>query len=169
APLTVTANNATRFYGQPNPAFTALYSGFVNGDTEAVLAGSPALTTTATAASPPGSYPITASAGTLRASNYSFNFVGRTLNVSPAPLSASGVAVSAFTGAPFIGTVATFANADPFGGAGSYAATINWGDGSVSAGVVTPDGAGGFLVTGSNTYGAPGSYPVSVQVSHNLG
>src|SRR5262249_10357446 len=58
---------------------------------------------------------------------------------------------------------------DPFGGAGSYAATINWGDGSVSAGVVTPDGAGGFLVTGSNTYGAPGSYPVSVQVSHNLG
>ena len=63
--LTVTANNASNVYGTANPAFTPTYSGFVNGDTSAVLTGSPSLTTTATAASPVGSYTITAAAGTL--------------------------------------------------------------------------------------------------------
>ena len=62
--LTVTANNASQVYGTANPAFTPSYSGFVNGDTSAVLTGSPSLTTTATAASPVGSYTITAAAGT---------------------------------------------------------------------------------------------------------
>ncbi len=84
ANLTVTANNASRVYGAANPAFTPTYSGFVNGDTSAVLTGSPSLTTTATAASPVGSYTITAAAGTLSAANYSFNFVNGTLTVTKA-------------------------------------------------------------------------------------
>src|SRR5205814_9453074 len=37
APLTMTANNASRPYGQPNPTFTATYSAFVNGETAGVL------------------------------------------------------------------------------------------------------------------------------------
>ena len=82
--LTVTANNASRVYGAANPAFTPTYSGFVNGDTSAVLTGSPSLTTTATAASPVGSYTITAAAGTLSAANYSFTFVNGTLTVTKA-------------------------------------------------------------------------------------
>ena len=82
--LTVTANNASRVYGTANPAFTPTYSGFVNGDTSAVLTGSPSLTTTATAASPVGSYTITAAAGTLSAANYSFTFVNGTLTVTKA-------------------------------------------------------------------------------------
>jgi hypothetical protein len=57
------------------------YSGFVNSDTEAVLAGAPSVTTTATATSSIGSYPITATAGTLAAANYSFAFVPGTLTV----------------------------------------------------------------------------------------
>src|SRR5207245_1410706 len=40
APLTVTADNKTKVYGQANPAFTASYSGFVNGDTASSLGGS---------------------------------------------------------------------------------------------------------------------------------
>ncbi len=82
--LTVTANNASRVYGAANPAFIPTYSGFVNGDTSAVLTGSPSLTTTATAASPVGSYTITAAAGTLSAANYSFTFVNGTLTVTKA-------------------------------------------------------------------------------------
>jgi hypothetical protein len=91
AALTVTANNASRVYGVANPSFTPIYSGFVNGDTSAALTGSPSLTTTATAASPVGSYPITAAAGTLAATNYSFVFVNGTLTITKAT---SGLSVT---------------------------------------------------------------------------
>jgi MBG domain (YGX type) len=82
AVLTVTANNASRNAGAPNPSFTASYSGFVNGETPSVLSGSPSLTTTATTNSPAGSYPITAAQSTLSAANYSFSFVNGTLTVN---------------------------------------------------------------------------------------
>ena len=44
------------------------------------------LTTTATSASPVGSYSITAAQGTLAAANYSFSYVGSQLTVTPAVL-----------------------------------------------------------------------------------
>jgi hypothetical protein len=89
AVLTVKANNAWKVYGTANPAFSPSYSGFVNGDTSAVLTGSPSLTTTATAASPVGSYTITAAAGTLSAANYSFAFANGTLTITKATSSLS--------------------------------------------------------------------------------
>ena len=82
AVLTVTANNRSRAYGAANPAFTASYSGFVNGDNNSVLSGSPSLTTSATTNSSPGNYAITAALGTLSAANYSFTFVNGTLTVN---------------------------------------------------------------------------------------
>jgi polygalacturonase len=85
APLTVTANNASRAVGAANPSLTASYSGFVNGDTAAVLSGSPALSTIATTSSPAGTYPITAALGTLAAANYAFTFVNGTLSVVAPP------------------------------------------------------------------------------------
>src|SRR5207245_5515098 len=84
AVVTVTANNASRAYGAANPTFTASYSGFVNGDTAAVLSGSPSLTTPATASSPAGSYTITTAQGTLSATNYTFASVNGTLTVNAA-------------------------------------------------------------------------------------
>jgi hypothetical protein len=87
--------------------------------------------------------------------------------VSPAPLSATGVNISATAGAPFSGIVATFTNADPFGSAASYTALINWGDGSTSVGVIS--GTGTLKVTGSHTYADPINEPVQVTISHNLG
>jgi hypothetical protein len=59
----------------------------VNGDTAAVLSGYPLLTTTATTASAPGSYPITGAVGTLAAANYTFSFVSGTLTVGLMPQS----------------------------------------------------------------------------------
>jgi hypothetical protein len=85
AQLTVTANSTSRAVGAANPTFTASYSGFVNGDTSAVLGGAPSLTTTATTSSVAGTYPITAAVGTLTAANYTFVFVNGTLSVVASP------------------------------------------------------------------------------------
>ncbi|MFI5160154.1 MAG: MBG domain-containing protein, partial [Sphingobacteriales bacterium] len=63
ATLTVTANDQTKVYGAANPALTLAYSGFVNGDTQAAINTLPTGATTATAASPVTTYPITASGG----------------------------------------------------------------------------------------------------------
>jgi RHS repeat-associated protein len=84
ATLTVTANNASRVYDTANPTLTASYSGFVNGDTQSVLSGSPTLTTLAGTSSTVAGYTITAAAGTLTASNYTFSFVNGTLTVNQA-------------------------------------------------------------------------------------
>jgi hypothetical protein len=166
--LTVTASNASRSYGVANPSFTYTLTCFVGGDPASVVSGAPALTTPSTASSAPGTYPITAGLGTLAAANYTFSFVNGTLTVTPAPLLATGAPVSATAGAPFTAAVATFANADPFGGASSYTALIDWGDGSTSAGVIS--GTGSMLtVTGSHTYADPVNETAHVTISHNLG
>ncbi|MEI6715941.1 MAG: immunoglobulin domain-containing protein [Verrucomicrobiota bacterium] len=61
--LTVSAGSKTRIVGAANPAFALTYSGFSNGDTEAVLDKKPTVTTTATTSSAEGSYPVTISGG----------------------------------------------------------------------------------------------------------
>ena len=84
AVLTVTANNATRLFGATNPSFTYTLTGLVGGDGSSVVGGSPSLTTAATSANAPGSYPIVASQGSLGAVNYTFTFVNGTLVIVPA-------------------------------------------------------------------------------------
>src|SRR5207245_160782 len=84
ATLTATADNQAKVYGQVNPPLTARYSGFVNGDTAAVLSGSPSLATSDALYSPVGSYPITVGVGSLSAHDYVFNLVNGTLAVNPA-------------------------------------------------------------------------------------
>src|SRR5207245_11699043 len=53
APLTVTANDKTKTYGDPDPGFDVSYSGFVNGDGPGVLGGALAFNF---AGKPPTSY-----------------------------------------------------------------------------------------------------------------
>ena len=84
AVLTVTANNAARAFGAANPAFTYTVTGFVNGDSQSVVSGAAALSTTATISSAIGVYPITAGPGTLSAANYTFGFVNGTLTITAA-------------------------------------------------------------------------------------
>jgi hypothetical protein len=80
APLTITANNATRPVNQPEPPFSATYSGFQFGETPAALTGTLSLTTTATFASPAGPYPITPSGQS--STNYAISYVNGTLLVT---------------------------------------------------------------------------------------
>jgi ELWxxDGT repeat protein/autotransporter-associated beta strand protein len=84
APLTVTADGLTRPYGAPDPAFTASFTGFVNGDRPSALAGTLVFRTTATSASHVGTYSITP--GGLASANYKIAFIGSTLTVTPVPL-----------------------------------------------------------------------------------
>ena len=85
--------------------------------------------------------------------------------VADAALSAAGVPVSATAGVQFNATVATFADADPAGVVSDYTATINWGDGAISAGGVSAASGGGFAVAGSHTYASPGAYRTSVTIT----
>jgi hypothetical protein len=80
----VTANSPTITYGQPIPALSATYSGFVNNESSSVINGAPALSTTPTSPSNAGSYPITVTTGTLAATNYSFLYVPGTLTIQAA-------------------------------------------------------------------------------------
>jgi YVTN family beta-propeller protein len=80
ATLTITATSVSKILDAPNPAplpWTA--AGFVNGDNTTVLTASPACTTTATTASPVGSYPITCSSAA--AANYTFSYIAGTLKI----------------------------------------------------------------------------------------
>jgi hypothetical protein len=81
APLTITANNASRPYGQPNPSFTATYNGFVNGQTASVLSGALTCSTTAILTSNVGTYPITCSGQT--SNNYTIAYKPGTLYITP--------------------------------------------------------------------------------------
>ncbi len=82
--LVITANDTSKNYGAALPALTASYSGFVNGDTAASLTTQPTLSTTATAASHVGNFPITASSAS--SNDYSISCVSGTLSVNPATL-----------------------------------------------------------------------------------
>ena len=79
--LTVTANDATRYVGQTNPAFTATYSGLAIGDDKNSLSGALSLATTADQTSLTGSYAITLN-GTLASPNYTVNYVDGLLTVT---------------------------------------------------------------------------------------
>jgi hypothetical protein len=84
AALTATADNLTMKYGAAVPTLTYSLNGFVNGDTAAkAVTGKPALSTTATSKSAPGSYLVQMAAGTLAAANYSFTWKNGTLTVQP--------------------------------------------------------------------------------------
>ena len=70
--------------GDNFPTFTARYSGFVNGDNQSVLSGSPSVTTDAPDNPPVGTYNIIPAQGTLAATNYTFSFINGTLTVNAA-------------------------------------------------------------------------------------
>ena len=58
--------------------------------------------------------------------------------------------------------VATFSDTDTANGAGDFAATINWGDGTTTAGTIVGSN-GAFTVDGSHTYATIGFFTVHVQ------
>jgi sugar lactone lactonase YvrE len=125
--LTVTANNLSKNYSDANPPLTATYTGFVNGETEAVLLTQASLSTTAAQLSPVGSYPITVSGAS--AANYSPNFIAGTLTVNPAPApTISNISTGTGTSGTVINITGTYflnATAVTFGGIPATSYTVN--------------------------------------------
>lgn len=81
------------------------------------------------------------------------------------PISASGGnSFSGSTGTAIGGTVASFSDPDSANPAGAFSATIDWGDGSTSAGSITGS-QGTFAVTGSHAYVSPGTYTITVTIN----
>ncbi|MBO9731416.1 MAG: hypothetical protein J7623_22440, partial [Chitinophaga sp.] len=82
--LTVTANPKTKAYKQPNPTLDYQISGYVYGENSSVVSGIANISTAADVNSPVNKYLITVAQGGLTATNYSFQFVNDSLEVTPA-------------------------------------------------------------------------------------
>ena len=80
APLLITANDATRPLGTPDPTFTATFSGLVLGQSSSVVTGLQ-ITSNDTPASLPGLYSIIPANG--MAANYTITYANGTLTVTP--------------------------------------------------------------------------------------
>lgn len=169
ATLTITPAHATRSYNTPNPAFTYVATGFVGSDTVAILAGgAPNYTTTAVQSSAVGTYPITATQGTLFAQNYTFVFKPGTLTITPASqtITFGDVKDLPYGTAPET-VVATASSQLPVQYTASGPVTlIPAADGSSAA--VTPTGIGPVTVTatqaGNQDYAAAAPATVSFNV-----
>lgn len=85
AALSVTADSVARLYGAENPAFTSRVSGLQFTDTLADVLGGFSLSTSATAASDSGTYPILPEGNQINF-NYAVSLVPGTLSVNKAPL-----------------------------------------------------------------------------------
>ena len=145
--LTVTADNKSRGYGAANPALTATLSGFIGSDNAAnSTTGTAGLSTTATATSPVGNYPITATIGTLASGNYSFTtFTNGTLSVTAVQLTVTANNQTRVYGAP--NPTLTY----------SITGFVN-GEG---VGVLTGTPS---ITTAANATSAPGTYPITAAV-----
>ena len=129
-PLTITANNASRMYGEANPPFGATLAGAVNGDSF-----TESFSTTATAASPIGVYSIVPAVTGVNLANYAVNPVSGTLTILQAgtatalSLSNSNLTLNA--------TVTSLTTGTPTGSVGFYAGRSLLGTGSLNNGFAT--------------------------------
>ena len=142
APLTATANNATRPYGAGNPAFAGTVAGAVFGDTFS-LSGS----TTAVTSSPAGTYPITPIVTGTALVNYTLTKVNGVLTVTPVPLTVTANNATRPYGAGnpvFTGTVTGAVLGDTFTVSGSTTALIN---SPVGTYPITPTASGPTLTS----------------------
>jgi hypothetical protein len=166
APLTVAVASASKLYLDPLPAFSVTASGFVNGDTPAVLLGAPVFQTTATSTSAVGTYPVTATG--LSSANYVLTYQAGVLTIASRPSSTAlgaaspnravygqavtiAVAVNSAVGTP-TGSVTLFDGGTPIGsaalvdGAATFAIALNAGTHALSAAF---NGGNGFLASSS--------------------
>ena len=91
-----------------------------------------------------------------------------TAKVADAALTASP-ACSATTTLLYNGPTATFTDAaSPSGTLSDFSATIDWGDGTVTAGTVSGPNGGPYTVSGSHTYAATGIFTITTTI-HDVG
>jgi subtilisin-like proprotein convertase family protein len=178
AALTITALNAARVYGAANPVFTVVYTGFVNGETPAVLDTPVVSATTAVSTSVAGTYPIMLSGASDL--NYTITLIDGTLTVNPAATATSitSVAPGATTvvGQPI--TITFQVTPTPPGGgtpSGTVSVSLSGGgacSGSLSGGggacVLTPTVAGPHTLSASYAGSANHLASASAGAAHTV-
>ncbi len=89
-----------------------------------------------------------------------------TATIAEADIVTAGAPVSASIaeGTPFNGVVANFSDTYAGNTAGDFTATIDWGDGTTTPGIVS-GAAGAFSVSGSHTYADEGTYNLLVTLA----
>jgi uncharacterized protein YunC (DUF1805 family) len=175
APTITFLSPGSAFEGSPDLLLTVGGTNFQSGSI--VLANGNALQTTFQSATQlqavlPAS--VLTAIGTLNITVQNPGSPGQTSNslgftILDAPLNGQSSPFSYVEGSAFAGTVATFVDLNPNSQASDFTATITWGDGQSSAGVITSDGQGGFIVSGAHTYQMLGSYGFSVQIIDTIG
>jgi hypothetical protein len=75
-------------------------------------------------------------------------------------LTPAGQTITPVESVSFTGNVATFSDSNGANTVSDFAATIDWGDGTTSAGTLTGSG-GSFTISGSHTYADEGSFTVT--------
>jgi ELWxxDGT repeat protein len=93
------------------------------------------------------------------------NTVTQTVKVGDAPVWAGRQFLRTTEGQSWTGSVATITDASPLAKASDFTATIQWGDGTTSAGKVVATGPGKFAVQGGHTYAMAGTYSVTVAIA----
>ncbi len=131
-PLTISANNVSRAYGAPNPTFTGAITGKVNDGDNLALS----FTTTATATSNAGTYPIVPSISGDDLDDYTITVTNGTLTVTKAPVALSLSAPSQV----IQGNTATLTVSVPSGATGTvtfYDAGVSLGTAPIASGKAT--------------------------------
>jgi hypothetical protein len=135
-PLTVSANSTARLYGAANPTFTGSVVGAQNGDTF-----TESFTTTATATSSPGSYPIVPTAVGTNLSNYTVTTVNGILTIAQAPtavaLTANNTTSASGSAVIFTAQVAPTTVGTPTGTVSFYSGSTLLGTGELNSGQAT--------------------------------
>jgi hypothetical protein len=161
----VTAANATRFYGDPNPAFTGTITGLKNGDNITATYSSVADPT-----SPAGFYAIVPVLvdPSAKLGNYAVTINNGSLTVDPAPLVVSTASASRLYGDPnpaFTGAIIGLKNGDNITAIYSSAAdpTSAVGNYPIVPALVDPNGRLiNYVVTSNNGTLAVNPAPLSV-------
>ena len=168
ATLYAQADNKTMNYGSAVPNLTITYTGFANGDNVSVLTTQPTISTTATSASPVGTYPITVTGGT--AANYTVYPLPGVLTIQPVTLTVTANNQTMTYGGtvPAYGiTYSGFVNGDNIASLTKAATATSTAGSAPAAGTypITPAGAVDPNYTFSYVTGTLTVNPASLQVT----
>jgi hypothetical protein len=180
----INSTEGAPFKNQVVATFTDPAGAEVLGDYSAAIDWGDGTTSAGTVSGPDGSGTFTVTGDHTYAEEGKFTFtvtlkhdiapdaqVTGTANVLDPPVVANPAAapINGLEGELFKNeTVATFT--DPAGPEtpADYSATINWGDGTTSAGTITgPDASGTFSVEGSHAYVEEGKYALTITIHHD--
>jgi hypothetical protein len=113
-----------------------------------------------------GLFPVSVS---VSGTNGDLATAGSSAAVAPPVLTLTGVNVAGTAGQPLQGVVATIADTNLMDQPGDLTASIAWGDGTTTYGLVSWTSSGQMQVTASHAYAEPATYPMTVTVNNQAG